>query len=476
MSRLFVVLVLFFMSHLRIVAQTVSEGIYVIRLASNPSFVVGINGKVQSGANIVLQSYTGADSQKWRVSNNNGAMILTSMANSNCAIDIYGGKPKAGSNIVGFSKHGGDNQKWYAEMNGKDYILRSVLNRNYVLDLDHANARNGQNILLWTENKGKGQIWRLERTGKDTNNETRAKSYNFYGASNNKSITPIKQSPPQRTIVKSWSENHGNFITNFIRYSDGWVDEDEFIQCPTRCNNCKGTGMVSFSLVGGMTSFHQCPMCNKGICNTCGGTGWRKYGSYRYLNSDFYYSHGNAALYFSYKDNKWGNGNNYLYQGTKLIIPSARMIDMGNYYQYGQAQFSKDLMSITINGITYHRCSQDVYTKLYGESIRKANSVPVAPIIVNGSSNFQSSSNVGNNNSTNNNKQVCWNCLGRRVVPNGASSIGGKYGNTDCYEKLYGPSGHICEIKMCDLCGKSHCITMGNHTTCEVCNGTGYTR
>ena len=174
MKRFYAVFVLVFLFHSQILSQTVSEGVYIIRLAANPSFVVGINGKVQSGANIVLQTNSGADSQKWRIVHNNGAIILACVANSNCAMDIWGGKPKAGSNIACYSKHDGNNQKWYAEKYGNGYVLRSALNKNYVLDLDHAIAKNGQNILLWPEHKGEGQIWKLERV-------------NGYDGKNNKS-------------------------------------------------------------------------------------------------------------------------------------------------------------------------------------------------------------------------------------------------------------------------------------------------
>lgn len=184
MKRFYVVFVLVFLFHSQILSQTVSEGVYIIRLAANPSFVVGVNGKVQSEANIVLQTNSGADSQKWRIVHSNGAIILACVANSNCAMDIWGGKPKAGSNIACYSKHDGNNQKWYAEKYGNGYLLRSALNKNYVLDLDHAIAKDGQNILLWPEHKGEGQIWKLERVAADDGKNNKSSEDNVVDAFN----------------------------------------------------------------------------------------------------------------------------------------------------------------------------------------------------------------------------------------------------------------------------------------------------
>lgn len=71
------------------------------------------------------------------------------------------------------------------------------------------------------------------------------------------------------------------------------------------------------------------------------------------------------------------------------------------------------------------------------------------------------------------NTKVCWNCHGTKVVPAGYSIVGDEYGSTNCTAEIFGPSDHICDIRMCSLCGQSHCVSMGSHKTCPVCDGHG---
>ena len=149
--------------------RIIPEGFYIIRLAANPSFVIGL----ADDGNVCLQSYSGANLQKWelvseRLGNALGTVQFLNLGKVGYALGISDENAVNGSNVTSIAKKRDRNQLWFPYVCNNGYIFRSAKKKKLVIDLDHARMINGQNILLWPEHKGDGQIWKLERVGSDS--------------------------------------------------------------------------------------------------------------------------------------------------------------------------------------------------------------------------------------------------------------------------------------------------------------------
>jgi len=149
--------------------RIIPEGFYIIRLAANPSFVIGL----ADNGNVCLQAYSGENLQKWelvseRLGNALGTIQFLNLGKAGYALGISDENVVNGSNVTSIVKKRDRNQLWFPYACNNGYIFRSAKKRELVIDLDHARMINGQNILLWPEHKGDGQIWKLERVGSDS--------------------------------------------------------------------------------------------------------------------------------------------------------------------------------------------------------------------------------------------------------------------------------------------------------------------
>lgn len=454
MKKILTVFALVVLCQLQILSQTVSEGVYIIRLAANPSFVVGVNGKVQSGANIALQSFSTTDSQKWHITHKDGAMIITCVANGSCAMDVWGGQPKVGSNIACHLKHDGNNQKWYAEKYGNGYVLRSALNRSYVLDLDHAIAKNGQNILLWSENKGKGQIWKIERIERITGDEVTKKFEKFFGTSTSKkttnnSVYETKPTQFQRSLVKTWREIITNGYVIKTKYNDGWLIIESHNRCTSpNCYNGNCTHQ-------GLYSYMNCPNCHytNGKCVWCKGTG-EQVKKVEYLEVDETYGDNNNAI--SVASNEFGDID--VFWNGRCVVYSGRFQDAGSYWKYNDFLMSKNLKQLIVHGTTYNAISHSDFNRIY-TSLKKHNNIPSDAGRI-------SSPSISPIQSQSQTKQ-CPNCLGTGQIPFSVSKYGSLKNSTNCFGE-----GHVCNVQPCQVCKKNHCVHI-EHISCDKCGGYG---
>ncbi|MBO6027329.1 MAG: RICIN domain-containing protein [Bacteroidales bacterium] len=145
--------------------QQITEGVYVIKLAHNPNYVLTLkDGTVKSGTIVHLWQWQNDNSQKWKVTYKDGKLVIRSVANNNLAFDIYGNNIRNSSQIQVFDYHGGNNQLWIPEKQSSGaYVLMTAANKAFSLDNYGGHVNNGNKIQLWNTNKGYAQQWVFEK-------------------------------------------------------------------------------------------------------------------------------------------------------------------------------------------------------------------------------------------------------------------------------------------------------------------------
>lgn len=428
-----------------------ADGQYIIRLASNPSFVIG----AETNRNVRLYSYNGSNTQKWNLSHKNNAIVLTNVANNVNVMDAYDGKVVNGSNIVVNKKNGNNSQCWFVEKYGNGYLLRNAANRNYVVDLDHAKIINGQNILLWGAHKGVGQIWTLEKVSqKTTVQSSQSKiTQDLFNKKNNSKVQPQQV---QRKVVKQKKEYdvYGGY-SEIKEYNDGWIETRLYTKCIQYCEHCSGTGQIMQPL-----GIYKCGYCtkNKGKCSICKGSGYRLLSKKRYLSIKEIYSDGISGFYFYYFD--YDGVLSSLSQGTKhgIVPENTKLVDAGDYWKFGSAKISKDLQTLIYNNKTYKKCSSAEYQRLYGEEIRKSNENYWKAVQMTGGG-IRTSSDQSTGTGDRYREKQCHNCCGTGRVLDLAYSC---------------PVHGVCSAAtsaICRECGKNHCVNRQAHKYCGVCEG-----
>ena len=149
---------------------TIPEGTYYIRSSANRNYVIDLNGGfINNGNNIQIWEFNGSNAQKWKVTHNNGAIVLRNVGNPNFVIDLYSSNAYYRQNINLWEYNGSNAQRWYAEKRGAYYVLHSAVNKFFCLDLNGTNTSNGANIHLWEDNNTAAQKWIFESITPTTN-------------------------------------------------------------------------------------------------------------------------------------------------------------------------------------------------------------------------------------------------------------------------------------------------------------------
>ena len=122
------------------------DGFYKICLRGTNLSLDVYNGNKDAGTNVWLWDYTGADSQRWSISDNkDGTFRIKSKCNG-LSLDVYDGSVKEGENVQVWNDNDSNAQKWrfggvaLSEGAGKtiedgDYYLATELDENVTLDV-----------------------------------------------------------------------------------------------------------------------------------------------------------------------------------------------------------------------------------------------------------------------------------------------------------------------------------------------------
>lgn len=134
--------------------DTLSDGTYVIRMASTSSKVLDVYCASKSNsANVQLWKTTRVGNQFWKVTHDAKGYITFTNVNSGKVLDIDGASSTPGANISQFESRNTYNQKWIVIKNTDNtYRIVSALDENLVVDVYGGSSDNGANVQTWFSN------------------------------------------------------------------------------------------------------------------------------------------------------------------------------------------------------------------------------------------------------------------------------------------------------------------------------------
>ena len=149
------------------------DGTYSIKSSCSDLSLDIYGGTVKDEQNIQLYSYHGGKNQSWILRAapasplqsilSSNTYVVTSVADEEYAIDIYGGKAEDGSNIQLYKIHGRENQQFkfiYNEEKGFYEIVNPVSNK--ALNAYGMQTENETNVQLWERDNTCASYWKIE--------------------------------------------------------------------------------------------------------------------------------------------------------------------------------------------------------------------------------------------------------------------------------------------------------------------------
>ena len=171
---------------------TLNDGYYTIQSALNNNKVISaVSNNVQNGTNVVLNTNTNNNSQKWYVTSlGDGYYKITSALNDNMSLDVYGGTADAGTNIQLYQYHDSDGQKWLLKDAGDGYYYIISKGSNYQVDVYNNETADGTNIQLWNPGQGNNQKFKFVKTTMENDNSVDLEdgTYTIQSALNNNKV------------------------------------------------------------------------------------------------------------------------------------------------------------------------------------------------------------------------------------------------------------------------------------------------
>lgn len=154
--------------------NVIPDGVYIIKFAKDPNYVMTVKDGNATSQNIVhLWKWRNDNSQKWKVTTQNGKTLIRSMVNNNYVLDVRGGDIRNETRIQVYEFHGGNNQLWVPEKQSNgSIVLMSYANKSFCLDLHYGNPSNDALIKLYQTHKGFEQQWSFQRVDGTTNTNT----------------------------------------------------------------------------------------------------------------------------------------------------------------------------------------------------------------------------------------------------------------------------------------------------------------
>ena len=257
---------------------------------------------------------------------------------------------------------------------------------------------------------------------------SKTSSSSSHSSRSNTAYTPSSLS--YKTWETKWEKGH----TEFVRGSDGMVDETMYINCVClagTCKICAGLGVTGYGIFQ-----TYCNYCGgSGKCSFCGGTGTKVVKTrYRYI--DEYYSNGGVALHVTSSGNGptvYQGGVGYLYN---TYGNSQSIKDEGTYYSFGgetvygiktnSFRLSKDYKTLWNGNQEYHLVDKAEYDKIAEITSKLRNGV--VPVTTGGSySNSSTSSSSSRSRSSSSSvSAICKYCGGGGGC-NSCKGLGHKY-------------------------------------------------
>lgn len=192
-------------------AQSIAEGVYVIKFTHDPDYVLTLKDGNASNANIVhLWKWKNDNSQKWKVTHKDGKIVIRSMVDNNYVLDALDYIYDNNTQIYVFTYHGGNNQLWVPEkLSNGSYIVKIAGNTKYCLDLYKGNAKNGGKIELYNAHKDWPEQWTFEKVSSTTSStqKTTGTTSNTQKTGNTTSTTGSTQKTGNSNTTSGSTQN-----------------------------------------------------------------------------------------------------------------------------------------------------------------------------------------------------------------------------------------------------------------------------
>ena len=222
--------------------QSISDGQYYIKSALDNNYVLDLkDGRTANGTNIILNKYSGSDSQKFYVKYvGDGYYELISEKSGKC-VDVAGGNKAPGTNVQIWDYYGVKSQKYIIrQADNGTYYLVSGTGGAYV-DVYGAKIASGTNIQIWSGNNNNAQKWKFEAV-----KQTPASDgwYYSYGLPSN--ITSDKYDIQyQNTYAKNQAASPGSGWVNSGVYSTEYVKDGGVYESPFALTTSDTVKLVS---------------------------------------------------------------------------------------------------------------------------------------------------------------------------------------------------------------------------------------
>jgi hypothetical protein len=222
--------------------QSISDGQYYIKSALDNNYVLDLkDGGTANGTNIILNKYSGSDSQKFYVKYvGDGYYELISEKSGKC-VDVAGGNKAPGTNVQIWDYYGVKSQKYIIrQADNGTYYLVSGTGGAYV-DVYGAKIASGTNIQIWSGNNNNAQKWKFEAV-----KQTPASDgwYYSYGLPSN--ITSDKYDIQyQNTYAKNQAASPGSGWVNSGVYSTEYVKDGGVYESPFALTTSDTVKLVS---------------------------------------------------------------------------------------------------------------------------------------------------------------------------------------------------------------------------------------
>ncbi len=163
MKRIAMTLVALVALTLTVMGQTISEGIYIIKYATQSDYVLTVkNGEVGDGNPLSVEKWKGGKAQQWKITVQNNCIVIRSMLDNNYVVDVNNYTPVDGREVYIYSFHGDTNQQWRIKSQGGSKVeLLSEADHSFALTvvsggLTQTYKDNGKNSQMWIFQRADG--------------------------------------------------------------------------------------------------------------------------------------------------------------------------------------------------------------------------------------------------------------------------------------------------------------------------------
>ncbi len=127
----------------------------------NSGLVLAVeNASTTPGANVIQETYSGANSQLWVITSTPSGYTLKNVG-SGQLLDVDNNSTSNGANVLQWPDNSGLNQRWTIMSTSDGYYKLLNVKSGKALDVENQSTFSGANVCQWTDHGGTNQQWAL---------------------------------------------------------------------------------------------------------------------------------------------------------------------------------------------------------------------------------------------------------------------------------------------------------------------------